>query len=65
MHIDIYKDKKNQFRWRAVSVNGNVLADSGESYRNRADLVTALQVLGKFFPDQSRQAIMRLNEGRE
>lgn len=34
--FEIYADKKKQFRWRLVHRNGNILADSGESYTRKS-----------------------------
>ena len=35
--VQYYQDSQGEWRWRAVSTNGRVVADSGEGYRNRAD----------------------------
>ena len=40
--IEVYKDRAGDWRWRAVAKNGNVLADSGEGYRNYGDMRKAL-----------------------
>ncbi len=37
MRFEIYKDHKAEWRWRLRAQNGNVLADSGESYKRRED----------------------------
>lgn len=39
-HIETYRDALGQWRWRAVSANGQVVA-TGESHRDRADAVRA------------------------
>ena len=33
--IEVYKDAEGQWRWRAKSNNGDILADSGEGYTSR------------------------------
>lgn len=44
--IEIYKDKRGEFRWRAT-FRGRILADSGEGYKRRASVRIALKrVLG-------------------
>lgn len=43
MKFHVYKDKKNEHRWSLVSKNGNVIADSAEGYKRRAD---ALEMIG-------------------
>jgi len=40
--VNIFHDKKKEFRWDIVHINGNVIADSGEGYKNWIDAVTAL-----------------------
>lgn len=37
--IEYYKDKKKEWRWRVVARNGNILADSGEGYKNKSGAV--------------------------
>jgi uncharacterized protein YegP (UPF0339 family) len=40
--IEIYKDKRGEFRWRAT-FRGRTLADSGEGYKRRATVHGALR----------------------
>ena len=42
MNYYIYKDASDEWRWRLKSVNGNVLADSGEGYKNKQDCRDAI-----------------------
>ena len=35
MKFIIYRDKKKQWRWRAVAKNKRIVADSGESYTSK------------------------------
>jgi uncharacterized protein YegP (UPF0339 family) len=37
MHFTIYKDIANQYRWTLYAANNRKIADSGESYWNKAD----------------------------
>lgn len=37
MNFEVYKDKKNEWRWRLRTGNGKIVATSGESYKNKAD----------------------------
>jgi hypothetical protein len=34
---EIYRDKKNHWRWRITASNGNIIAASCEGYKNKAD----------------------------
>lgn len=38
----IYKDKNHQWRWRLRAKNGRIIADSGESYTRKSDLMVQL-----------------------
>lgn len=49
MRLQVYLDALNQWRWRAIAVNGRILADSGEGYYNRADCEHAIQLIRAFF----------------
>lgn len=35
--FEVYRDNANEWRWRLVHKNGNILADGGESYTRRND----------------------------
>jgi uncharacterized protein YegP (UPF0339 family) len=35
--FEIYKDKASEFRWRLTHTNGQIIADSGESYTTKAN----------------------------
>lgn len=37
MKFELYKDKAGEWRWRLVVDNGNIIADSGEGYKNKID----------------------------
>lgn len=36
--IQIYKDKKKEYRWRLKAPNGKIVADGAEGYKNRSNL---------------------------
>jgi uncharacterized protein YegP (UPF0339 family) len=46
-HIEVYRDHKGDWRWRRVAENGRVLADGGQGYSRRIDL---LEVVAKDYP---------------
>jgi len=35
MKVIVYRDKSGDWRWKLVAENGEVIADSGEGYRNK------------------------------
>ena len=36
MHFELYKGRGEEWRWRLRAANGNIVADSGESYTTKA-----------------------------
>lgn len=44
MRYEIYKDHAGDWRWRLRAQNGNVVAESGEGYRHRADCENAIRL---------------------
>jgi uncharacterized protein YegP (UPF0339 family) len=55
MKIEIYSKKplvgRRQWRWRAVHDNGNVMANGGEGYANREDMMNSIRTLRGLFPN--------------
>jgi uncharacterized protein YegP (UPF0339 family) len=41
--IELYTDKKGEFRWRLRHQNGNVIADSGEGYKTKASALNGIE----------------------
>jgi uncharacterized protein YegP (UPF0339 family) len=35
--LELYRDEAEEWRWRRIAENGNVLSDSGEGYARRID----------------------------
>jgi uncharacterized protein len=44
-HYEIYKDATGQYRWRYWAGNGRKIADSGESYFNKADCQRGIEIM--------------------
>ncbi len=45
MHFVLYRDQASQWRWTLIAANGRKLADSGESYHNKADASHAINLI--------------------
>lgn len=41
----IYQDVNNEYRWRLLTANNRVIADSGEGYKNQADVLASIELL--------------------
>jgi uncharacterized protein YegP (UPF0339 family) len=40
-----YKDKAGEWRWRLKAEKGEILADSGEGYKNKKDCLDAINLV--------------------
>lgn len=43
MKFEIYTDAHGEWRWRLLSRNGRIVADSGEGYTSRATMVKTMR----------------------
>lgn len=43
--VQVYLDADDSWRWRFMSGNGRVLADSGQGYTRRIDCMRALEIV--------------------
>lgn len=41
----VYRDTQNQWRWRLVTNNHKIIANSGEGYWNKADCLHAISLV--------------------
>lgn len=48
--FELYKDASGEFRWRFISSNGRTIADSGESYKNKADCQSGIELIKREAP---------------
>lgn len=42
--IEVYKDKKKEYRWR-IKRQGRIVADSGESYKRKSTMMKTVEHL--------------------
>ena len=47
----LYKDKADQYRWRLVHENGNIIADSGQGYVSKAGAENGIESVKENAPD--------------
>lgn len=47
MHFQIYLDEDGEWRWRLFAANGKILGDSGEGYKNKADVIAEVETIKK------------------
>lgn len=51
MKFVLYRDAKKEYRWKLVATNGNIVADSGEGYKNKADCLATVASIKKTVAD--------------
>lgn len=49
--FEVYEDRAEQWRWRLVHANGNIIADSGEGYASRQKCEQGLESVKENAPD--------------
>ena len=45
--IEVYVDSKGEWRWRLISANGRIVADSAEGYKRKASVMRAIERVKK------------------
>jgi uncharacterized protein YegP (UPF0339 family) len=45
MYYKVYRDQSGDWRWNYKSSNGNIIADSGEGYRNKSDCYNGIRIM--------------------
>jgi uncharacterized protein YegP (UPF0339 family) len=48
--FELYKDAKGEFRWRLISSNGQMIANSGEGYKTKASATNGIESVKKNAP---------------
>lgn len=56
MRVEIYKDKRGEWRWRVKHSNGRILADSGEGYSRKSDAKKGFERLAASIIKTSNEA---------
>lgn len=51
MKFVLYRDVKNEYRWKLVATNGNTVADGGEGYKNKQDCLATVASIQKSAAD--------------
>ena len=45
VRIEIFKDRKKEWRWRAVTRNNKVIGTGGEGYKRKATMLKSLNLI--------------------
>ena len=49
--FEVYEDNAEEYRWRLVHDNGNIIADSGEGYTSESEAEAAVERVSEYAPD--------------
>jgi uncharacterized protein YegP (UPF0339 family) len=48
--FEVYRDNADEWRWRLVASNGNIIADSGEGYNSKQGVQRGIESVKKAAP---------------
>jgi len=49
--FEVFRDSADEWRWRLVAANGNIIADSGEGYRSKQGATRGIESVKRSAPD--------------
>lgn len=58
--FEVYQDRADEWRWRLVATNGNIIADSGEGYQSKQGAKRGIESVRKAAP---RAEVETLKDG--
>ena len=53
--FEVFHDNANEWRWRLVATNGNIIADSGEGYQSKQGVMRGIESVQRSVPDAQIQ----------
>jgi len=57
--FEVYKDKAKRWRWRLRARNGTIIADSGQGYRGRTEVLQAVATVRKVVKAQKARRFLK------
>lgn len=49
--FEVFHDSANEWRWRLIASNGNIIADSGEGYRSKQGVKRGIESVKRSAPE--------------
>ncbi len=49
--FEVFRDKRGDWRWRFRITHGSIIADSGEGYHNKSDVINGIESVKENAPD--------------
>lgn len=53
--FEVFLDNANEWRWRLIATNGNIIADSGEGYQSKQGVKRGIESVKRSAPDAEIQ----------
>ena len=53
--FEVFRDSADEWRWRLVASNGNIIADSGEGYQSKQGVERGIESVKRSAPDAEVQ----------
>ena len=57
MKAEVFRDDRQEFRWRIRAANGKIVGTSGEGYRNFMDCLNGLSVVCRWSSSGGENAV--------
>ena len=51
MKFEVFRDARNEYRWRFKAANGQIVAVSGEGYHNKQDCLHGIALVKQYGPN--------------
>ncbi|WP_081927537.1 HVO_2922 family protein [Halobellus rufus] len=55
--FEVFQDNANEWRWRLVASNGNIIADSGEGYRSKQGAKRGIESVKRSAPEAHTEVL--------
>jgi uncharacterized protein YegP (UPF0339 family) len=55
--FEVYRDNADEWRWRLVASNGNIIADSGEGYRSKQGVKRGIESVKRSVPEATTRFV--------
>jgi uncharacterized protein YegP (UPF0339 family) len=55
--FEVFQDNANEWRWRLVASNGNIIADSGEGYRSKQGAKRGIESVKRSAPEANTEVL--------
>lgn len=62
MRVELYRDKRGRWRWRAKAANGRIVAASNQSFSTKRNALVGARAAANVFGDWARNGFVLREE---